>query len=81
MPLLRKLDSIQATALRIATGPYKGIKNTELNVECNVLPLCKRRDELALKYWARSSSHKENLPINDLTQPRPEYLLVDRFKG
>ena len=79
--LLKKLDSIQATALRIATGAYKRTRNIDLNVECNVLPLCKRRDELMLKYWARSSSHKENLPINDLTQPRPEYLLIDRFKG
>ena len=34
-----------------------------------------------LKYWARSSCHGANLPINDLTQPRPEYQRADRFKS
>ena len=77
---LSKLDSIQAHALRIATGAYKGTRNADLNVECNVLPLSKRRDELILKYWARSSCHGDNLPINDLTQPRPEYQRANRFK-
>ena len=77
---LNKLDSIQAHVLRIATGAYKGTRNADLNVECNVLPLSKRRDELMLNYWARSSYHGANLPINDLTQPRPEYQRADRFK-
>ena len=77
---LKKLDSIQAHALRIATGAYKGTRNVDLNVECNVIPLSRRREELILKYWARSSCHGDNLPINDLVQPRPEYQLTGRFK-
>lgn len=78
--LLKKLDSIQAAALRIATGAYKGTRNADLNVECNVLPLNKRRDELMLKYWARSTCHNEQLPINELTQPIPAYGYRHRYK-
>ena len=77
---LNKLDSIQAHALPIATGAYKGTRNADLNVECNVLPLSKRRDELIIKYWARSSCHGASLPINDLTQPRRENQRAERFK-
>ena len=36
---LKKLDTIQATALRIATGAYKGTQTFSLEVECNILPL------------------------------------------
>ena len=43
---LKKLDTIQATALRIATGAYKGTQTFSLEVECNILPLQKRRDEI-----------------------------------
>ena len=35
----QKLDTIQATALRIATGAYKGTQTFSLEVECNILPL------------------------------------------
>lgn len=69
----KKIDTIQATALRIATGAYKGTPNYSLEVECNILPLQKRRDEMTLKYWARSTSLGSNLPINELTQPRSIY--------
>lgn len=70
---LKKLNTIQATALRIATGAYKGTQNFSLETECNIQPLSKRRDELQLKYWARSNSLGENLPINTLVQPLSLY--------
>ena len=34
--------------------------------ECGLKPLSLRREELILKYWARSSPLGESLPINDL---------------
>ena len=37
------------------------------------MPLQKRREEMQLKYWARSSCHGENLPINSMTQPHVIY--------
>ena len=70
---LKKLDVIQAAALRIATGAYKGTQNFSLEVECNIMPLQKRRDELQLKYWARSNIHGDNLPINEMVKPHALY--------
>ena len=70
---LKKLDTIQATALRIATGAYKGTQTFSLEVECNILPLQKRRDEMTLKYWARSASLGSKLPINSLTESKLIY--------
>ena len=70
---LKKLDTIQATALRIATGAYKGTQTFSLEVECNILPLQKRKDEMALKYWARSASLGSKLPINSLTESKSIY--------
>ena len=70
---LKKLDTIQATALRIATGAYKGTQTFSLEVECNILPLQKRRDEMTLKYWARSASLGSKLPINSLTESKSIY--------
>ncbi|MCU7844861.1 MAG: endonuclease/exonuclease/phosphatase family protein [Candidatus Thiodiazotropha sp. (ex Monitilora ramsayi)] len=71
---LIKVDSIQNAALRIATRAYKGTQSRSLEVECNIMPLRLRREELQMKYWARSCIHKENLPINSLVEPRPEYI-------
>ena len=42
-------------------------------VECNILPLQKRRDEMTLKYWARSASLGSKLPINSLTESKSIY--------
>ena len=82
--LLKKLDTIQATALRIATGAYKGTSNTSLQVECNVTPLNLRRDEFTLKYWARSTPLGNKLPINELVTDKSIYttkrqILKDRL--
>ena len=70
----KKLDTIQATALRIATGAYKGTQTLSLEVKCNILPLQKRKDDMTLEYWARSASLGSKLPINSrnlnqFTQP------------
>ncbi|MCG8096109.1 MAG: reverse transcriptase-like protein, partial [Candidatus Thiodiazotropha endolucinida] len=63
---LERLDRIQAAALRIITGAYKSSANVDVQIECNMPPLKLRRDELILKYWARSSVLKDKLPINKL---------------
>ena len=69
----KKLDTIQATALPIATGAYKGTQTFSLEVKCNILPLQKRRDEMTLDYWARSASLGSKLPINSLTESKSIY--------
>ena len=70
---LKKLNVIQAAALRTATGAYKGTQNFSLEVECDIMPLQKCRDELQLKYWARSNIHGDNLPINEMVKPHALY--------
>ena len=65
---LHRLDVIQNTALRIATGAYKSTSSKSLEVECNIMPLSLRREEFALKYWARSSPLGNKLPVNELVQ-------------
>ena len=65
---LHSLDVIHNTALRIATGAYKSTSSKSLAVECNIMLLSLRRDEFALKYWARSSPLGDKLPVNELVQ-------------
>ena len=65
---LNRLDVIQNTALRIATGAYRSTSARALEVECNMMLLSLRREEFALKYWARSSPLGESLPVNALVQ-------------
>ena len=60
---LARLDKIQNNALRISTGAYKSTSVQAMEVECNI-----RREEFALKYWARSSPLGDKLPVNSLVQ-------------
>ena len=50
----------------IVTGAYKFTANIDVQIECSVPPLSLRREELTLKYWARSSALNQNLPISRL---------------
>ena len=61
-----KLDIIQNHALRIATRAYYSTPINALEVECGIKPLHLRREEIILKYWARSSPLGQALPINNL---------------
>ena len=65
-PLLSKLDIIQNHALRIATRAYYSTPINALEVDCGIKPLHLRREEIILKYWARSSPLGQALPINNL---------------
>ena len=61
-----KLDIIQNHALRIATRAYYSTPINALEVECGIKPLHLRREEIILKYWARSSPLGQALPMNNL---------------
>ena len=64
---LHRLDVIQNTALRIATGAIN--RNLQITRgRCNIMLLSLRREEFALKYWARSSPLGDKLPENELVQ-------------
>lgn len=64
--ILKTLNIIQNHALRIATRAYRSTPINALEVECGLKPLHLRREELILKYWARSSPLGKSLPVNDL---------------
>ncbi len=63
---LAKLDVIQNSTLKIATGAYKATRTSALEAETAVKPLRLRREEHTLKYWARSQPHGNRLPLNKL---------------
>ncbi|MCG8049253.1 MAG: reverse transcriptase domain-containing protein, partial [Candidatus Thiodiazotropha endolucinida] len=70
--ILKPLDTIQNHALRIATKALQSTPINALEVECGIKPLYLRREELTLKYWARSFPLGSSLPINDLiTDQKP----------
>ena len=78
---LSRLDRIQAAALRIASGAYKSTANIDVQIECCVPPLKLRREELILKYWARSSANGDQLPLNDMYDFSVYDTRRDRAKG
>ena len=43
-------------------------------MECNLPPIRLKCEEIALKYWARSSALRDKLPINRLTEPKAIYV-------
>ena len=63
---LGRLNTIQNEAPRIATRTRRTTPIPALDVEFGVLSLFLRREELILKYWARSSPLGDNLPVNPL---------------
>ena len=65
---LHRLYVIQNAELRTATGALKSKSSTSLEVECNIMLLSLRREEFALKYWARSSPLGDKLSVNELVQ-------------
>ena len=70
---IARLDAIQNAAMRIITGAYKATSTKSLEVECNLPPIRLKCEEVALKYWARSSALRNKLPINKLTEPKVIY--------
>ena len=75
------LDRIQSAALRIVTGAYKSTANTDVQIECSIQPLSLRREELILKYWARSWPINQQLPLNSLYDLSLYDTTKDRLKG
>ena len=61
---LAELQKVQNQALRIVLGVPKHTKTKAVLVESAEIPLELIREANMLKYWARSSTLGENLPIN-----------------
>lgn len=63
--LLKRLDTIQAKALKVVIGAYRSTNSMAVLAETAQLPLDITREVNMLKYWARSSRLGETLPINN----------------
>ena len=60
---LKKLDNIQRKALIIALRALPTTPSVYLELEAGVAPFTLRREEQAVKYWARVASRPDN-PVN-----------------
>ena len=65
--LLKKLDSIQCTALSFVTGAMRGTALSSLLRDCGEYPLSMRRDFLTCKYLAKISSNPMHIS-NEVTK-------------
>lgn len=64
--LLKKLETIQNTAIRISSGAHRTSPITSLQIECSIPPLNTRRDKLLMKYAYKIKSIKKHLNYNIL---------------
>lgn len=64
---LQRLDTVQHTALRIATGALRSSPTTSLHAESNVLPLYHHRNLLTLTYYFRVHSLPRHINSYRLT--------------
>ncbi len=55
--LLKKLDIIQAQALRICSGAFKTTSVPALQVEMGEMPLELRRQQIMTTYWVNLHGH------------------------
>ncbi len=58
--LLKKLDVIQAQALRLCCGAFKTTHVSALQVEVDEITLQIRRKQLMMNYWVNLQSHSED---------------------
>uniref|UniRef100_A0A3B3BBF5 Reverse transcriptase domain-containing protein n=1 Tax=Oryzias melastigma TaxID=30732 RepID=A0A3B3BBF5_ORYME len=64
--VLKRLDVLQAQALRVCCGAFRTTPVNALQVEMNEIPLCLRRKQIALNYWLHLAGHGESLPTKEV---------------
>ena len=70
---LKRIDSIQYAALKIATRAFKGTPLSSLQIETNEKPLNLRREELSMKYANKALIKRNNHPCHSILEPKSEY--------
>lgn len=76
--LLQRIDSIQYSALKVATGAFKGTSLCSLQVETLEKPLHLRREQLTLKYAGKISAYGNTHPCYNLILPYSEYEYLEK---
>ena len=71
--LLKKVDVLQAQALRICSGAFKSSPVSALQVEMGEMPMEMRRKQLRLNYWANLQGHGVSHPTKEVLQECWEY--------
>lgn len=66
--LTRKLDVIQAQALRVCSGAFKTSPVPALLVEMGEMPLELRRMQMMANYWVNLQGHNDSHPTNGALQ-------------
>ncbi len=66
--LLKKLDRIQAQALRVCSGAFKTSPVPALQVEMGEMQLALRRRQLMTNYWANLQGHNDFHPTKEVLQ-------------
>ena len=64
---LRKLDVLQAKALRVCSGAVKSTPVPALQVAMGEMPLDLRRDQLMANYWVSLKGHGASHPLRGLS--------------
>ena len=63
---LKKLDVLQAQALRICSGAFKTSPVSAMQVEMGEMPLRIRRVKLMLAYWVNLQGHSDSHPVKSI---------------
>ena len=63
---LKKLDVLQAQALRICSGSFKTSPVSAMQVEMGEMPLKIRRIKLMLAYWVNLQGHYDTHPAKSV---------------
>ena len=71
---LRKIDSLQNSAARLALGAHRCSNTRLLNIEAHLIPLHYRRNQLQSLYYCRALSVKDH-PVYYLDSRLPYHLL------
>lgn len=71
--MLKKLDVIQAQALRLCCGAFKTSPVNALQVEMGEMPLELRRKQIIANYWVHLKSHSESHPSKQVLVDCWEY--------
>lgn len=77
--VLRRLDVIQAKALRLCLGAVKTSPVCALQVEAGEMPLNIRRKQLLVNYWVNLKGHGDSHPTKRILQDYWERERAQKF--
>src|SRR6266568_3835348 len=74
-----KLTIIQNKALRICCGSMRSTANASIEIECGIMPLDLRREQLSLKYAVKINQQNNNPAKSILNQTHPNHNARNKY--